>query len=370
MTAKLAVIALPLLALLANLFIPVYVAAQGGQAQPGLHVEISPLPIQLSAKPGTSVSANLRIRNSGSNDERLKLSLKTYSAEGPNGTVVLHDPTPADEFLNWVSLSPRVFNAPAGQWKTVKMSVSLPKGAAFGYYYAVQVELANPPKAKPGVTSLQGAAVMFVLLNAEAPGEKRQAQVESFTADHKIYEFLPVNFSVRVHNSGNVHVAPHGNIFIKRGNSQIAVIPVNAIQGNVLPGANRLLSSAWRDGFPVYENALDDSGQPVKDDNGQVKQKLKWDISKLADLRFGHYSADLVLVYNDGAKDVAINGSLSFWVIPWRLMAAVFVAGILILLGIWSIFGRSVRAVSSKGRRRGKQMSKIKEDRQANGKNS
>jgi hypothetical protein len=37
----------------------------------------------------------------------------------------------------------------------------------------------------------------------------------------------------------------------------------------------------------------------------------------------GHYTAQLLLIYNDGTRDVPISGSLSFWVIPWRLIGAV-----------------------------------------------
>src|SRR5438105_1526925 len=107
----------------------------------GLNVEISPLPIELNAKPGSTVSTDLRVRNSGTVSETLKASLKIFSTEGPNGHVVLHDPTPADDFTKWVSFSKQVFEAPPGQWQTIKMSVNLPASAAFGYYYAVQFEL-------------------------------------------------------------------------------------------------------------------------------------------------------------------------------------------------------------------------------------
>jgi hypothetical protein len=37
-------------------------------------------------------------------------------------------------------------------------------------------------------------------------------------------------------------------------------------------------------------------------------------------LRWGKYTANLLLVYDDGTKDVPIEGTLSFWVIPWRLI--------------------------------------------------
>jgi hypothetical protein len=279
------------------------------QSPAGINIEISPLPIQLSAKPGTTVSADLRVRNSGSLPETLKASIKTFSAEGADGHVVLHDPGPNDEVTKWVSFSKQTFIAPPGLWQTIKMTVSVPSSAAFGYYYGVQFELANPPKPQPGKANLQGAVVIFVLLNAEAPGATRKIEVTSFSADHQTYEFLPASFSVKLHNNGNLHASAHGNIFIKRGGKQVASLPVNATEGLVLPGSNRGFSSSWSDGFPVYVQVTDASGAPVKDAKGNIKKKLSWNFSQVSKLRFGHYKAELVLIYNDGQRDIPITGS-------------------------------------------------------------
>jgi hypothetical protein len=326
--------------------------AQSVNSTAGLNIEISPLPIILDAKPGTAVSTDLRVRNSGTAPETLKVSLKTFSAEGPDGHVVLHDPTPSDDFTKWVSFSKSQFDAPPGAWQTIKMTVNLPPSAAFGYYYAAQFELANPPKPKPGAANLQGAVAIFVLLNAEAPGASRRIEVTSFKADHSTYEFLPVNFSIAVRNTGNVHTAPHGNIFIKRGSKQIASLNVNSTEGMVLPKSNRIYASAWNDGFPVYVQAANPDGTPIKDKNGKIKLHLKWDFAKASKLRFGHYTAQLLLVYNDGQRDVPITGTLSFWVVPWRLILLI----ILLIAGpaliVYVVMRRRFRKRLEKERRR------------------
>jgi hypothetical protein len=318
------------------------------QTAAGINIEISPLPIQLSAKPGTTVSADLRVRNSGSLPETLKASIKTFSAVGADGHIVLHDPTPADDVIHWVSFSKTQFSAPPGLWQTIKMTVAIPKTAAFGYYYGVQFELANPPKAEPGKANLQGAVVIFVLLNAEAPGATKKIEVTGFSADHQTYEFLPANFSIKLHNSGNLHASAHGNIFIKRGSKQVASLPVNTTEGLVLPGSNRVFSSSWSDGFPVYVQQTDASGQPLKDAKGNIKKKLSWNFSQVSKLRFGHYQADLVLIYNDGTRDIPITGTLSFWVIPWRLVGALIVILIFMAIGFWSS-GRKVTRLFKRG---------------------
>jgi hypothetical protein len=223
------------------------------------------------------------------------------------------------------------------------MNVNLPASAAFGYYWAVQFEPAQGASAAPGGANVRGAVAIFVLLNADAPGAKRTVDVTGFSVERKSYEFLPVNFRIATHNSGNTHVAPTGNIFIKRGSTQVGVLSINPNGGFVLPGSNRVFETAWGDGFPVYVNRTDASGQLLRDKNGQIKKKLSWDFSHANRLRFGHYSAQLLLVYNDGARDIPVTGSVSFWVVPWRLIIGVLAILIVPPLAVYMIMRRRFR---------------------------
>jgi len=292
-------------------------------ATQGLNIQISPLPLQLEATPGTTVSSDIRVRNTGTTDEILTTSIKGVTAEGQDGHIVFHDLKPTDDLSQWVQLSPSTFTAPAGQWQTVTMTVNVPKTAAFDYDYSVEFAQANPPQPKPGQTAIRGAADVFVLLQVNAPGALRQAVVTSFIANHKTYEYLPVDFQVIVYNSGNIHVSPHGNIFITKGKTQVGVLNVNQGLGNILPKSNRVFTATWSDGFPVYANVLDANGQTIDNGHGQTKKKLNWNSSQLSKFRFGRYTANVVMVYNDGKSDIPISATVSFWVIPWRLLAIV-----------------------------------------------
>lgn len=312
---------LVLMAIAAGLF-PGAALAQS-VSSPGFAASISPLPILLDVKPGSSVTTELRVQNPSAHDEKLKVVLKTFTQDGANGTVNLHDPTPSDTFLSWISFDRSSFDAPPGLWQTVKMTVDVPKSAAFGYYFAVEFTSASPTAQASGTgTAIQGAVASFVLLNAAAPGETKQLQVTSFSADHRFYEFLPVGFTVKLHNSGNIFAGASGNIFIMRGGKQVASLTVNPNHGLILPGSNRVFDVAWSDGFPVYKTVYA-NGQPVTDKNGKAKVQLSWNFSQVSHLRFGHYTAQLALVYNNGTRDIPINGSLSFWVVPWRLIAVI-----------------------------------------------
>jgi hypothetical protein len=315
-----------------------------------VNLEISPLPILLNTNPGTTAGADLRVRNVAAEPVTLKASIKTFQAEGNDGHIVFHDPAPAEDFVKWVSFSKNDFIAPPGEWQTVHMSVAVPKDAAFGYYFAVQFAPEDKASPTPGAANVKGAVAIFVLLNADSPGAKRSLQISSFTADHRSYEFLPAGFTVQLHNNGNVHVAPHGNIFIKHGNKQIASLQVNSAGGYVLPASNRIYTAAWSDGFPVYVPSLGADSKPLKDKDGKPKMHLSWDLSRLPKLRFGHYTADLLLVYNDGQRDVPLNASVSFWVVPWRIMAVLFIVLVLMGIGSWSIFKKGTKVIKRRKR--------------------
>src|SRR5579862_3162982 len=107
----------------------------GATTTEGINLQISPLPIELNVQPGSSTTTDLRVRNAGSQPDRLQLRLLKVT-EDDNGVVHLERPGPTDDWTQWVSFGQTVFDAPAGQWQTIPMTVNVPKSAAFGYYFA------------------------------------------------------------------------------------------------------------------------------------------------------------------------------------------------------------------------------------------
>ncbi len=235
-------------------------------ADQGINLQISPLPIELNAAPGKTTTTDLRVRNVGSQTERLQVRLVKVT-EDDNGAVHLTEPASTDEFVNWVSFSRKQFDAPTNDWQTITMTVNLPKDAAFGYYFAVEYLRAAEEAPQAGKEVARGAVATFILLNAEAPGAKREAEITSFTADRHAYEFLPASFSAKIRSTGNVHVAPHGNIFISQNGKQVDVVSINDAQGNVLPNSSRFFNADWSAGFPHYETKMT-CDSPVVDKNG------------------------------------------------------------------------------------------------------
>lgn len=305
------------------------------QDNSGLRVSTSPLPINLTTSPGKTVTTDLRIRNSGSKTEEFQVGLLKFNADSTTGSPTLKEREAGDDYFEWVSFNPNKLTLDPNEWGTIKMTITVPTSAAFGYYYAVTFGRSNELPDE-GSTALLGAAATLVLLEVDVPGAKREVEIEQFATTKSWYEFLPVEFLVRLRNTGNVHVAPFGSVFIEQNGEQVASLPFNQGKGNILPDSPRNYSVEWRNGFPVY-TPVETNGQSTK----EARQQLSWDFTKANQLRFGKYTANLVIAYDNGERDVPLQQSVEFWVIPWRMLAGGAVVILFFGIGVF-MFGRSV----------------------------
>lgn len=312
------------------------VPARAQSSDNSFNLVTSPLPINLAAKPGATLKTDIRVKNGGGQTEQLKVSLMKFSAYGEEGKPGIFDRQAGDDYFDWVSFSPATFSAPPNEWITVKMTIKLPSTAAFGYYYAVVFSRDGEVQQPDGRQNvIVGSTAVLVLVDAQVPNAKREASIASFTVEKGTFEFLPAKFSLKIKNSGNVHLIPTGNIFITRGKKAISTISVNSAAGNVLPGSNRIFTSSWDEGFPVYVDK-EEGGKVLLDDKGKPIKSLKWDFSKISNLRIGRYTAHAFLAYDNGTSDVPIEATISFWVIPWRLIGIALVVVLLVGIGLWS----------------------------------
>jgi hypothetical protein len=262
-----------------------------------------------------------------------------FAASGDTGEPDLFDLKPSDTYVSWVHFSPAEFTAQPNVWTSVKMTIDIPENAGLGYYLAVTFSRASEPREK-ATASLKGAVATLVLLDVHTANEKRSLELASFTTDHGLYEYLPANFKVKLHNNGNIYLDGTGNIFIQRGGKTVDTLDFNAAGGSVLPNSNRVFTVPWSNGFPYFK-------QRIVNDKPVNKYDLKWDFTKLNHLRIGRYTAKLLVVYDNGKQDVPLEASLNFWVLPWKLMlvgiAVLALMGYALFSLVRSVFGRTKR---------------------------
>ena len=307
-------------------------AASAAEPTNELRLSSSGLPISLVANPGTTVTTDIRIRNEGTQAETLKTGLMKFGARGDEGRPELMDREAGDSYFDWVTITPSQFVIQPNEYKTVRVSIDVPSDAAFGYYYAVTFSRASDEKAAKGQT-VKGSIATLILLEANVPGAKRELQVVEFKSEKKLYEFLPAKLTVKIRNTGNVHAVPHGDVSINQGDKELSRIQLNPAGSYILPGSNRVFTLEWNDGFPRDVEKQED-GKVVLDKSGNPQKQLETDWNKAGKLRIGEYTANLLLVYDDGQKDVPIEAATKFHVIPWKILLVVALIVVLLIVGI------------------------------------
>jgi hypothetical protein len=337
-----------LVVMLAQLVAPVTAHA----ATKPLVLTIKPLVVDLAANPGDTASTKLQVKQDDGQPEQLQVTLKKFTANGDSGQPLLADRAPGDDYFDWVHFDKTQFTAQSGVWQTINMTINLPKTAAFDYYYAVTFTRVGDNIRQPGQTNaIAGGTAILVLLEARSPNAKRTLQVASFTTDKKVYEFLPTTFYVKLADVGNVHAIPAGSIFLQHGSKQLDTLDLNPSLGNILPGTQRIYTVKWDNGWPHYANVTENDKIKL-DKNGNPIQRLVWDIGQIGRIRIGHYTAHLLAIYDDGHRDVPIEATVSFWVIPWRFLLALFVLVGLVIGGLYMFFRGAWRGAKRVRRRR------------------
>jgi hypothetical protein len=313
------------------------------QTQNNYDVTISPVFFDLTTDPSTTIDKTIKIRNNTTSPIPIKLLVNKLSGD-TNGNLTLSKD--ANDFtLSWIKFQSDTVVLKPLEWTEIPFVIEVPKDAAYGYYWTIALTQDNSsPLAKSGV-SLTGAAAVPILLNVKKPGAKMQGKLVKFASDASVYEYPPVKLSLTFENTGNVHVRPHGNIFIKDTfGRQVGILELNGGQGTVLPNSIRAFDSTWDDGFITVEPKIV-GGQPKLDKNGKVETELKIRFDKLLDLRIGTYTASALIVISTDTRDIPFEAQTSFFVFPWKLVLGVIIFVIFAAVGFYSSFRNFARKI-------------------------
>jgi len=331
-----------LVAFLSPLFISKSFAATNVPTGPSYTT--SPVTLNVAIHPGTSYTKTIQIMNNSSQPVPIVMRVDVFGAYGSTGQAEINAPSSNNPSPSYVHFSPASFTAQPKVWSLVQMTITLPKTASLGYYLAIVFQPNTPnASAAPGRNIFKSSNSILVLVDTQSANEVRSVEVGQFSTNKKLFEYLPVKFSVDIHNSGNIFLDPSGDIYISRSPNlthTIATLGVNGAGGNVLPNSDRIFSESWSAGFPVFEDKTV-NGNPVTDKKGNPVEQLKWDLANIKDFRFGRYYAGLTLVYNNGSRIVPLKAVISFWVIPWKLLLVLLVILVLIGFALWSA-GRGI----------------------------
>lgn len=319
-------------ALLVVLLVSMFGARSVAQSK-SFSIQVSPSPIIETVSPGVTKNVELKIRNQSDQSEKLKIGLRSFSVNPENAEVTLNDAEPED-VKDWVSFKDPEFEVAAGQWFTQVITLRVPSDAGFSYSFAFYISRANTEVQQTATAQIEGSVAVFTLLTVDRPDAVKKIDLGELSIEKKVYEYLPTTFKVSLKNTGNTLVQPGGNIYIQRSlasTEPIAVLSVNEANSYMLPGVTRSYTSSWNEGFPVYVTNAETQ-----------KKKLEWDFGKIQNFRIGKYVAKVIVIYNDGQRDVPIEAFIEFWVIPWKLLLGVLLIVVLLITGVVTLLKKGI----------------------------
>lgn len=275
----------------------------GAQQTPGQGLEISPPLVELNTDPGKTVTFEIRLRNITQGTLIAKSNVDDFVAQGEEGqpkllTEANAEPSPYS-IKGWARAIPEV-RLVSQEQKATTISLDVPADASPGGHYGVVRYTAAPPELEGTGVALSASIGSLVLVKVSGDVKESAKFEEFFTTQSgnrkSLFEYGPISFVERVKNEGNVHFKPIGTIRITNMfGKEAGVLTINEKGGNVLPASIR-----------KFEQTLN----------------KRW--------MFGRYSAEANIQY--GGKN--LSGSVSFWVIPYKLIAIVLGALIILFVAL------------------------------------
>ena len=267
-------------------------------------VTVSPPIIELDAAKGDVITQSVKVRNEGTSAATFYLSTEKFIAAGETGSPQFVSGGEDVDLVSWIKFPYDNISVPGGATVEIPFTIVVPSYASPGGHYAA-IFIGNvPPKAVGETSQVSIASRIGTLVLVRIAGEvKESAEVLEFSTSAKTYGSLPVDFAIRVKNSGNVHIKPSGSILVKNMlGSVVGKVDANDKGGNVLPDSIRKFDAQW-----------------IKNPNAVGAQTFwgKYREQK-ENYAFGKYTADLNLAYGTAGK--TLMSSVSFWVIPWNII--------------------------------------------------
>lgn len=294
----------------------------------GINLTLSPSVLLIETDPGFTSHHPIKIRNNGGLPEAIDVLIKKVEINNQD-SLTFTDFDSQDPILPWIILDQNQLYLPPDSWVEIDLAFSPPADAKLGYYFALLFKRHQEIPAQAGETQVVGAPALISLVNINSDQAIPQLTLVDFKTTKKWYDYLPVQFELTIKNTGNIHLKPFGNIFIDHDYHQdLAILNLNPVTGYILPGMTRTFTTSWNDGFPLRVYNPDNPHQST----------IQWNLDKITSFRLGKYAATALTAYDDGQRDIPLEMTLEFWVIPWQIILVAALVIVLVTIGFYAIF--------------------------------
>jgi len=277
-------------------------------------IKISPVRLEELVDPGQIISKTVKVTNQSNTPREIFVFLRDFKAEGEGGQAKLLEPgTENGSYLaSWIEVATSGISFLGNEEKEIPFIVKVPEDVGPGGYYGAVVFGTKPPKFSDesdnrgaGMSIGQQAATLLLF---QVKGDVyEEASIREFSTDKKYYNTpFDIQFSTRIENKGNVHVAPIGTLTIKNQiGKTVEEIIFNEKVSNVLPHTFRKFAHNW-------------SG----------------------DMAIGKYTATLGLTYGTptdmgGQGMQSLYTERTFWIFPWKIIISISITILVLAIIIW-----------------------------------
>jgi hypothetical protein len=269
---------------------------------------VGPGRTEVEVKPGETVTVEISVANRISDDRTFELTVEDVagSVDASQSVVLLGGETGPYTVKDYISFPENSFALGLGERARIPVTISMPQNAApGGYYGSVLVSTVKNPDEEVAAGSTRSPIIARVgtLFFITVPGAiERAGELKEvrLTHDGLWYEKGPINFNILYENTGSVHLNPYGELEIKNSFGEVV-------------------------GFVELEPwfALPKSLR---------SREVMWDREYL----FGRYTATVRI--NRGYDDVVDERTVSFWVLPWKVVGGIFLVVFIIFFGFRLFF--------------------------------
>jgi hypothetical protein len=274
-------------------------------------VVLGPTKIELFLDPGEKATKEIMVTNRTGKDVNFVFDVEDFKGSyNPDQTIIfLGKETGPYSLKDWLKPELNKFTLKHGQRIILPVEVSIPLDADPGGHYGVVFAVVQPPESGPkeggeaasgqvAVVSRAGT-LFFVKVNGKI---NEDGKMTGLRVAKNFYEQGPIALNVSFENNGSVHLTPYGAIEIK----------------NIL---GRTVGEVELDPWFVMPDSL-------------RNREVTWEKGFL----FGKYTA--LATINRGYGDIIDQESVSFWVIPWKIVLAGLVALFLVVWFFYWVFSK------------------------------
>ncbi len=286
-------IILPILFLFTSLLLPVSVNAQSA-----LGLSAIPPRLEITVKPGESVTKTIKVRNESKVEKIITTIVKDFIVVDDSGTPIQIDSKDVSNrwaASSWVQVSSDKLILKPGETRSLSVTIIAPENALPGGHYAMILHSPN----NDTVLSETGAVIQTnvgTLVYITIPGQINEAaNIKDFSAPF-FSEYGPIPFKAIITNLSDVHISP------------LAVINVTNFLG------------------------LKTASLPLSNINIFPYTSREYTATLNRQLMLGKFKAQLTAIY--GSTGQIATGTIFFWVIPWKLIITLIAIVVIIILMI------------------------------------